>query len=64
MQMNGRTHMSILQTMRLSMALWIRSGTYVNPTATSCSTLAWSACLVSVVVMIVEFGLHEDEMLQ
>jgi hypothetical protein len=52
MQMNGRIHVSIFRTTRRSMALSFKSGTYVEPTAKSCSTAPLSVCLTFVVVML------------
>ena len=50
--MKGRIRMSILRTIRLSMALSFKSGTYVAPVARSCSILPWSAYLLSAVVIV------------
>lgn len=52
--------MSILRTTRLSMALSFRSGTYVDPTTTCCSTLPCSACLTSVVDMLDKYFCADD----
>lgn len=51
-QINGRMRMSILRTMRLSMALSFRSGMYVDTVPMSCSALPWSAYFTSVVAIL------------
>lgn len=57
MQIKGRMCISIFRTMRLSIALSSKSGTYVELTARFCSAMPWS---VSVPPMMAVFVLRVE----